>query len=403
MRCEAFREALDNAFDVVDPTVLGPLKAHAASCPDCDAVLQDRLRFEQTLTGVMLQTPKRSRSAKPGRSWLRYAGVAAMIAMGVLGGHRSGVGDLQRAEDDAIQRALKKVVPPVLAEDVPRYSSLLSLPGLGKDDSEFSGWLGKNEAPLPRGPIDWGSQDPPSVDFASIDPTEGLTHPGSIKLLQRHYGGTAKRRVSIPLGPDSLIRLSCWVLCPFGGSMQNKYLSLGIRGWGGSGGSFGNCINVFNANPNWQPYWIETSVSQAIDQFEVAFSTGAGDGNYRGYDWACWIDDIAIEVIASYPIKIVSVSDEQLDFDIAAPGVTFSDLRAVSSRQGFADVIVIPVPAKKNRYRIKSAAVIKELRSPNPFTGQESPLGIRGKATLGSQTVNFSGGAVLGKEQSTSK
>jgi len=395
--CEVFRQTLDDAFDLVDAGVVGPLREHAATCSACDALLQQRLRFEQTLTVAMLQPAKRTKPVKATRPWIRYAAVAATTVLGLLAGHRYGVGDLENEKDGAVQRAIKTMVPPVLAADVPAFSSLLRLPGLGSDDSEFSGWQGKEDSPLPMGPIDWGMLDSSSKDFVMIDPNVGHSRPGSIKLLQRHYGGTARRKVSMPLGPDSVIRLSCWVLCPYGGSVQNKYLSFGISGGVASKAKLGNNLNVFDANPNWRPYWIETSIPQAIDYFEISFSTGAGDGNFRGYDWASWIDDIAIEVIASYPVKIVSAIGDELDFDIVAPGVAFSDLRAVSSRQGFADVIVTPIPGHENRYRVKSVAVIEELRSPNPFAGKESPLGIRGKATIGSQTVNFSGGAVLGQ------
>lgn len=397
MTCEVFRQTLDEAFDLVDPEVLGPLRAHAGGCPACEALLQERLRFEQTLTVAMLQPAKRSQRVGAALPWIRYAAVAATMVLGVLAGHRYGMKDLEEekkdAKESALQQLLKSLVPPVSAAALPTKSNLLTLPGLGKDDSEFSGWMGKFDGvPIRRGPIAWSREE---SDYVSIDPSEGWSKPGSIKLLHRYYGGTARRKFYLPLGPGSVVRLTCWVKCPDGGAQQNKFLSLGIAGRKDSEPRVGNSLNVFDANPNWRPYCIETSIPLAIDEFEIGFSTSAGDGDYKGYDRASWIDDISIEVIASYPIRIVSVSGDELVFDIEASGVSFSDVKAISSREGFADVFASPVTGHRNRYRVKSKALVKESYSPNPFTGEESPIGIRGKATIGTQTVNFHGGTSI--------
>jgi len=221
-----------------------------------------------------------------------------------------------------------------------------------------------------------------SEHYEEVDATVSHSGGQSIKLYQRAYGGRVRRDFNLPLPEGTLIKLSFWVLCPRGGSFENKHFSGGL----GTPDAMLANLDVFDASPNWRPYVLSTSLSSFTDRFHVEFGTGSGNGSYQGFDWATWVDDVKVEVVLKAEAQSWTVTDDDIAVVVRLPEgyerakIVPGSARLVSQHSVFdwsPGIVAETVDGRASLTFKDVPRLIDEIQAPSSSPGHTPGLGIR--------------------------
>jgi hypothetical protein len=412
MTCRQVERAIAGSpISDLSPEVLGGLQMHAAGCPACAALLQREALADALLSahvppslvlktaeepeGIPVETAKRlaeGRNARkrgttwgPGPRWLAYAAASLMLV-----GVGEEIGRRKSTASAAERGVLSSVVTPALADHIPPELMLH-----GVEDSGFeSGTIvreGFNDLKDGR----WHTR--PSPHTAIIDRRVAHSGRSSLKLFQREYGGHVERHFDLPLPPGTKIRYAVWAKSPSGGSVNNKYFTAGLNVNG-----VGNLqATVIQASPEWKEIMYEFGTEHFAAGFGVAFSTSFGDGRYKGWDVATWVDDFSLSVLlngrATYSldkgdrltVRLVLPAPYRIE-DVDRDSITWTD-ESDDRHPPVRPVSVEPVNgAIEATFEDHEAAEILRLGAPN---GQDpSNANIWGRVRYGKFSVPFFAG-----------
>lgn len=390
MNCKDCNELLDHGvFADLAADERREIETHAAGCPACAARLKEAVAYDRLLSGFF--DSREAALAARRRRWApwswRVLAVAAALAISAFGGQFVG---RSRGQADG-RRQYASLFAQADASSMPPAEVLRSAAGLGFENGFMDLDFGRDSGFVPS-----PGNDPL---FAELD--SSVTHSGrpSLKIYQRSNSGDVVRHIGLPLPVGTEVKLIFWALLPKGGTNTNKWISASLRGDAADGGTAaGSAVELYDASPNWRPYILSLGIFKPSTGFDICFGTG-GDGLYRGWDWAGWIDDAQVDLCLHPQEPIAwSGSGDVLRARLVLPApyraedVDPASVRLIAYSHEYAPVSPVAHPSgfAKGVYRFESADAIKALRAGNPdLPGTPAVASIRGRVRYRGWQVPF--------------
>ncbi|MBI5706026.1 MAG: hypothetical protein HZC36_03440 [Armatimonadetes bacterium] len=362
MTCRHVRKALAGSAPVeLPPALLAEIKQHAESCSGCAANLAKSQRLDAAMAllvadpegmagaEVLLASSRprsessssSSRRTSPGFRWLMFAGGTSLtLVLGIALGGFAGIALL---------------VPTV---DAKSSAEFLDVPFLNEAFVRGGGFFDDFESGLGA----WKPQ-PNGPNYAELSGEEAHSGSKSLKFYHREYGGLYDKRFNTPVPAGGIIRLATWVLSPRGGAADNKWLNLGIgTGTEADSGPVAG-IDVLSVDSRWQPVTLQLAVAQTTPGFHVQLTTGPGHGQYSGWDWASWVDDVRVYLNAGVEKSVWMIEGDTLRMAVRLPkpyGPKSADLTRVYVRDLQKRISAVPADER----RVFDDVMVFTFRSP---------------------------------------
>ena len=353
---------------------------HLADCSDCMAQLERSVLMEAAIAGGMADIPKPE--VRRGWRWTSARGIrfrairaaaltAAMLAAFALGAWL-GLPLLHPWRLTGVGAA------PIR----PEYA-LFGIPSISRTSVTNSRLIGP-----------WKVKGDLANGFASLDDHVSHSSGRSIKLVQRSGSGELQQDIPIPLPAGADITVGAWILAPRGGSADNKYLEVFVRP---SNSSAKASSFVLDASPNWRPVILRTTLEKPTNSFLIDFSVANGYGNYLGWDWATWVDDIFIGVLIHMEGHFVEDHGELVIDAKLPPGYTADMVEKKSIVFNAYDERAREIAGSELatshsgtvRLAIKSPVAVRAMRTPNRDTGWPPSAWVFGRLRYHQYSIPF--------------
>ncbi len=291
MNCRKVKGILDKEVIVdLEPSLRAELSGHFTKCAACAKRYRSAVALDASLSAAMVEIDTFalaglwvSRRVGAGPRWILAA--AALTIMALLGFYFGRAG-----ADLPGPRAYANTALPRPGEFVDGIQN----PGFETGAigaTGFEGSLGR-----------WTLPELPDGNQAQIDAQHGRFGGHALRLHQHEGGDRAQLDIDLPIPKGTRVVLVAWVYSPWGGSASNKWLAVGasfLKRLPKSETTFLQSTSLDFVVPtrDWYPISLNLTAVSDTDGLRFEFDTTAGDGLYKGNDWASWIDDVQIAVI----------------------------------------------------------------------------------------------------------